>query len=99
VRAFHIEAIDRAVLHTNSTVHAGIWIYLPGFCSLIHGDALGRTFLLAHAAEDALFDIVEEISPHIGKRLTGLERIEPCMRLGEEVLDDGSRHVEHDILL
>jgi len=88
-----------AVFHAYPTVDTSIGIDLPSLCFFIHSNALGRTFLLAHAAKDTLFDSIEEVTPHIGKWLPSLERIKPGMRLGEEVLNDGSCHVEHNILL
>ena len=54
----HGEALLRTRLHTRTTLDAGEWIDPPLACLSIDSECAGRTASLAHAAENALADVI-----------------------------------------
>ena len=74
------EALSRAVVDTGTAVHAGFEVDAPGAVSAVDGDGTRRAVSFAHAAENTLHHIIDDMASVI-------HREHGCILRGDGLLD------------
>ena len=86
------ETLSRAVVDTGTAVHTGFEVDAPGAVRTVDGDGACRTVSFAHAAENTLHHIIDDMASVIHRKHGGILRGDCLLDFAAALFFDGGQN-------